>query len=331
MGEKYYNYSDLQQMQEKAQKIDYEMDKKNFLSKMNPLEQKMALFYSKKPYDIISYLDSLNYKETNEMLNELTTEEIVKLLEQFTAEDKRNFYSTFSNSTLVNKFIANDKQAFNHVDVLDLERKIELLDSSKVSTTQATEKIYESLSSEEKVEVEAKITSIEGSLVVDKVIESSEDNLENTVVEEQELQETKIEEKEPPKEEIREEKELPKEEEKQEEKELPKEEVQDEKFKEINDFFKTRLEQYKMQNPNFKNIDITNPNLFSSLSDELKEIVINDFNSLTEEQKNKLNKENLLNEFQKSKEDCESEIINNAKKVELESKEEVVNDFVKTL
>lgn len=322
MNQKYYNYNDLAQMQEKAKKIDYESDKKTFLKAMNPLEQKMALFFSRRPYAIINYLDSLNNNETNIMLNELTNEEISKLLEQFTSEDKNNFYSTFSNSNLVNKFIANDKQAFTHVDELDLERKIELLDSSKVATKKATEEIYNSLSSKEKVAVEEKITSTEGSLVVDNVIESSEDNLENVVVEEQELQETKNDEQEL--QEIKNEE--------PEEKPEEQEEVQKEQSKEINNFLKNRLEQYKKQNPKFKDIDITDPNIFSLLSDELKEIVTNDFNSLTEEQKNKLNREeDLLNEFQKSKEDCESEIINNAKKVELESKEEVVNDFVKTL
>lgn len=330
MNQKYYNYNDLAQMQEKAKKIDYESDKKSFLKAMNPLEQKMALFFSRRPYDIINYLDSLNNNETNIMLNEMTNEEISKLLEQFTSEDKNNFYSTFSNSNLVNKFIANDKQAFTHVDELDLERKIELLDSSKVATKKATEEIYNSLSSKEKVAVEDKITSTEGSLVVDNVIESSEDNLENVVVEEQELQETKNDEQEL--QEIKNEEQEEKPEEKKEEQEEVQKEVQKEQSKEINNFLKNRLEQYKKQNQKFKDIDITNPNIFSLLSDELKEIVTNDFNSLTEEQKNKLNREeDLLNEFQKSKEDCESEIINNAKKVELESKEEVVNDFVKTL
>lgn len=329
MSEKYYDYNDLNQMKEKAKKIDYEPDKRNFLKSMNPLEQKMALFFSTRPYDIINYLDSLNYKETNMMLNELKNEEICKLLEQFTSEDKKNFYSTFSNSILVNRFIANDKQAFNHVDDLELERKIELLDSSKVSTQKATEKIYDSLSNEEKVEVETKITSIEGSLMVDNVKDDSENNLESIVEKEQDTLETRVEEKELPEE---------KQEEKQEEKEAEKEEVQDEKFKEINKFLKAKLEQYRQQNPKFKDLDITNPNLFSLLSDELKEIVTNDFNLFIEEQKNKLNnqekQEDLLKEFQKSKEDCESEIINNAKTVELESKEEVVNeqsDYVKTI
>ena len=333
MDEKYYNYNDLAQMQERARKIDYEPDKKNFLKTLNPLEQKMALFYSKRPYDIINYLDTLNSKETNLMLNELNNEEISKLLEQFTAEDKKNFYSTFSNSVLVNRFISNDKQAFTHVDELDLERKIELLDSSKVATEKATEKIYDSLSTDEKKEVETKITSTEGSLVVDKVIESDENNLENTMEEVQEVQDAKLHQPEDQPEEIQEEEVQEKEKEQPEEQ---KEEKQEE-FKELDNFLKIKLEYYKQQNSKFNDIDITNPNLFDSLSEELKEIVNNDFNSLTDEQKDKLNnmedKENLLNEFQKSKEDCEAEIINNIKQINQVNEEELSNkqSYVKTL
>ena len=335
MNEKYYNYNDLEQMQEKAKKIDSEPDKKNFLKTLTPLEQKMALFYSKRPYDIINYLDTLNSKETNIMLNELNDEEISKLLEQFTAEDKKSFYRTFSNSILVNKFISNDKQAFTHVDELDLERKIELLDSSKVATEKATEKIYDSLSTDEKKEVETKITSTEGSLVVDKVIESDENNLENTMEEVLEEQDVKLQQQEEQNEETQEEK--SEEKEQQENQEEQKEEIQEEKFKEINNFLKSRLEYYKQQNPKFNDIDIATPNLFDSLSEELKEIVNNDFNLLTNEQKDKLNntedKENLLNEFQKSKEDCESEIINNIKQINKVNEEELTNEqsYVKTI
>lgn len=334
MSEKYYNYNDLEQMQEKAKKIDYETDKKNFLRTMSPLEQKMALFYSRRPYDIINYLDSLNYKETNMMLNELTNEEISKLLEQFTAEDKKNFYSTFSNSVLVNKFIANDKQAFTHIDDLNLERKIELLDSSKVSTKKATEEIYDSLSSEEKIEVESKITSTEGSLMVDNLMEIEENQLENglleeipseqTLVNEQELQNEEFEEK------IQEERE-----ERKEEKQEKKEEIQAEKFKDINNFLKIRFEQYKQQNPKFKDVDQANPDLFNSLSDELKEIVTNDFNMLTLEQKEEIkNADDILSRFKKSKEVCETEIINRMMNEEIKIQEEMINEpneHVKTI
>lgn len=336
MSEKYYNYNDLQQMQEKAKRIDYESDKKSFLRTMNTLEQKMALFYSRRPYDIIIYLDSLNYKETNKMLNELTNGEISKLLEQFTAEDKRNFYSNFSNSVLVNKFIANDRQAFSHVDELNLERKIELLDSSKVSTQKATKEIYDTLSEKEKEVVEDKITSPEGSLVVDNVIEASENTSEKPIVE---VEEIKSNEQEIQKEEVQEEIEEKEEEKQNQEQEIQKEEVEEEKFNKINDFLKLKLEQYKQQNPKFKDIDINNPKLFNSLSDELKQIVTNDFNLLTEEQKEKLNnneeeQKELLNEFQKSKEDCETELINNVKQNKMEEQQEVINEkssYVKTL
>lgn len=306
MSEKYYNYNDLEQMKEKAKKIDYEPDKKSFLRAMNPLEQKMALFYSRKPYDIINYLGDLNNKDTDMMLDELTNEEISKLLEQFTAEDKEHFYSNFSNSILVNKFIANDKQAFNHVDKLDLERKIELLDSSKVSTTKATETIYDSLSTNEKVEVESKITSTEGSIVIDNIIEYNENNLENNVEAIEELDIVKENEQKIQPEEIEDEKEQ------KEEKVEEKEEFKEDKFKQINEFLKVKMEQYKQQNPKFKDINLDNPDLFNSLSDDLKEIVVNDFDLFVKYKKNKIKQpEDILNEFQKSKEECESELINN--------------------
>ena len=324
MNEKYYNYNDLEQMQEKAKKIDSESDKKNFLREMNPLEQKMALFSTKRPYDIINYLNSFDYKETNMMLNELTNEEILQLLELFTAEDKKNFYSTFSNSMLVNKFIANDKQAFTHVDELDLERKIELLDSSKKDTQEASKEIYNSLSVDEKELVEDKITTLEGSLAIENIIQTSENNVENDlIVEAEKLQEPEI-----VKEELQQE-----EQQESKEKEKPKD-VQEEQLQEMNEFLKSRLEHYKKENPEFETIDINNPNLFISLSDKLKEFVINDFNLIKKEQKNKLDQQDLLQEFQKSKENCEIEIINSIKPEELETKEEVVNEeqgFVKTL
>lgn len=334
MSEKYYNYNDLEQMKEKAKKIDYEPDKKSFLRTMNPLEQKMALFFSRRPYDIINYLGDLNNKDTNMMLNELTNEEISKLLEQFTAEDKRNFYSNFSNSVLVNRFIANDKQAFNHVDELDLERKIELLDSSKVSTTKATETIYDSLSTNEKAEVESKITSIEGSIVIDNVIEPNENNLENNVEETEELDVVKENEQKIQLEEIKEEKEQLKEE-KVEEKEKIEEKIQENKLKEINNFLKVKLEQYKQQNAKFNDINIDNPELFNSLSEELKEIVVNDFDLFIKEGENKSKQpEDILNEFQNSKEEYEKELINSVlnEKVNLQVEEvQEQHSYAKTL
>lgn len=270
MNNRYYDYNDLNRMQEKTKKIDFEPDKKNFLKSMTPLEQKMALFYSSRPYEIINYLDCLNYEETNLMLSELNNEEISKLLERFNAEDKRNFYSTFSNSALVNKFISNDKNAFNHVDKLDFERKIELLDSSKVSTTKATEEIYDSLSVEEKKEVETKITSTEGSLVVDNVIENSAKDLENTILEEIESEKPQ----------------LNNQEERQHEEQQPQEENQEEHKKELQ---------------------------------EQKEEKIED------QQEEKIEDQNLLNEFQKSKEDCEIEIIASIKQNLLENNQQITN------
>jgi len=340
MSEKYYNYNDLQQMQENAKRFDYEIDKKSFLKSMNPLEQKMVLFYSKRPYDVFNYLDSLNNEQTNIMLSELTNEEISKLIDQFTAEDKKSFYSSFSNTILVNRFIANDKNSFVHIDELDLERKIELLDSSKVNTQVATQEIYNTLTTQEKQKVETKITSTEGSLVVDNVIDNSKLDSEDEITEDMEMQEFKLNEQELRNEEFKDEnqKETNQKEKQPEEQELQNEEFKQEKSTEINDFLKSKLREYKEKNPKFNNLDISVSNLFDALSDELKAIVINDFNLFLEEQKNKLsNKESqqdVLNEFQKSKEDCETEIINNVKQIQLQNQEEIINEQfnnVKTL
>lgn len=177
-----YGYEELQSMREHAKKYDSENDKKTFLKQVSPIEQKMILLSSKRPYDVLVYLDELNLKSTKVMLEQLRDEEIMNLLLLFSPEDKKRFYSTFSQPFVVNRFIEFDKKAFTHISDLDLDRKVELLDSSNMTTIDATKKVYESISSnEEKLEISNNLTTASGAVAFDVVsgLDGVETNIEN--------------------------------------------------------------------------------------------------------------------------------------------------------
>lgn len=167
--EKDYSYDELLQLQEHAKKYNYETDKKDFLRKVNPQEQKIILLSSQNPYEVLNYLDEIDLEESRDMLNRLTDKEILKMLELFSAENKKMFYATFSQTSLVNRFIVLDKRANDHITNLDLDRKIELLDSSNLSTVEASYKVYESVSPDDRLEVMESITTLDGSVALNRI------------------------------------------------------------------------------------------------------------------------------------------------------------------
>ena len=170
-----FNYTELLQMTEHAKKYDLTDDKKIFLKNISPYEQKLVLLESKNPYEVLKYLEELDLPNTKLILNELTTDEILRILELFTSEHKEEFYNNYSDLNLVNKFISNDKNAYQHVEDLDLDRKIEILNSSNSNTVEAASVVYDSISDNEKSEVIKNITTTEGSIALDSVSSYNED------------------------------------------------------------------------------------------------------------------------------------------------------------
>ena len=148
--EKEINYDEIKKMEEHARGYETAEDKKEFLKNIPAYEQKIILLNSKNPYDVLCYLDELDLKNSRLILEELSFEEINKILELFTLEDKQNFYKNFSDLSLVNKFIAHDSKADEYVKDLSLDRKVDLINSSDKTTVVASAKIYESLPVEER-------------------------------------------------------------------------------------------------------------------------------------------------------------------------------------
>lgn len=332
MNQNYYSYEDIIKMQEHAKKYSGESDKRNFLKEVSIVEQKMVLLSNQRPYEVLIYLDSLNNKETNKMLNELTNEEISNIILLFTDDDKKNFYSNFSQTSLVNRFIAMDKNAFQHIEHLELDRKIELLDSSKSYTENASKKLYESISEDDKQYVSDSLTTAEASVVLDNVSSDFELNNEISNIEEKqeefENKEMLIEKPEPAQ------KEQP-----QEQQVLEENPKLDNELKEMNDFLKTKLQHYIENDPRFKDLDINNPKLYESLTPELRDVVDNDFNQLKNENKNPVLAENSddkniedqekLNSFNELKSACENEVIEQVKAIAQEKM--VAEESVKTM
>lgn len=171
------NYETHIKLLEHAKKYDYVSDKKAFLRSVSPYEQRLVLLTSKNPYEVLVYLDELDLKLTRQILNRLTYDEISNVLRLFSSEDKKSFYAHFSDLELVNKFIQQDQNAEKHIENLDFERKVELIDSSNINTVEATEIIYDSMNEKEQDNVSNYITDSDAVSALSKV----EDNNENQV------------------------------------------------------------------------------------------------------------------------------------------------------
>lgn len=286
--EKDYNYDELLQLQEHARKYNYETDKKEFLKKVNPQEQRIILLSSQNPYEVLNYLDEIDLEESRYMLNQLTQEEILKMLDLFSTEDKKMFYATFSQTSLVNRFIALDKKATNHISNLELDRKIELLDSSNLSTVEASYKVYESISPDDRLEVIESITTLDGSVALNSIEDDVNDlsQIQDISYENSETKSDKpLEEKIDP--------------EKIEQKELNEKSLEEIQHIEImNQFFKLNIQYYMEKFPELKNLDVSDENLYQSVSPELKLIIDNDFMKLQEKLKEQ-NSDKNINEEEK--------------------------------
>lgn len=157
--EKEINYDEIKQMEEHAKGYEVAADKKDFLRNISAYEQKIILLNSKNPYEVLNYLDELDLKNSRQILNELSFDEIKQILELFTSEDKQNFYKNFSDLTLVNQFIVHDKSSSNYIKDLSFDRKVNLIDSSNKETVMASAKIYETMPKEERSIVSEVVTT----------------------------------------------------------------------------------------------------------------------------------------------------------------------------
>lgn len=180
------DYQILKQIEENAKKYEQASDKKNFLKNVSAYEQKVILLNSERPYDVLMYLDELDLKSSRLVINELSQEEISKILDLFTSEDKKNFYKHFSDLSLVNEFIKYDNNSPEHIESLSFERKIDILESTKEETIEASSKVYESMSSVEQEKAIETITEAEASNVLSDVannesISSEQNNLNNDI------------------------------------------------------------------------------------------------------------------------------------------------------
>lgn len=312
--EENYSYEAINQMREHAKNYDYVSDKKAFLKNASTYEQKIILFESHDPYEVLTYLDELDLKETRIMLEELNDKEVSKLLELFSAEDKKKFYENFSQSSIVTHFIERDRRARDHIRDLGLDRKIELLDASDLSTMAASRKIYRSIDNEDRIEVKEHITSVDAELALNRIssyekldISESQDLSEKS----ESYQKTDM---------LLKENENLKQEQQQENIKFntskPKDiNLENQQFLlELNSFFNERLQYYKENVPGFENIELENLDLYKSLSPELQKQIMDDFN-LWKNQNKKLdvNKE--------EKESVETKLEENSNLEQLESTE----------
>ena len=293
-SEKTIDYTVLNQINEHALKYDTATDKKDFLKNVCAYEQKIILLNSIRPYDVLSYLNELDLESSRLVLSELNDFEIKKIIDLFTSEDKKNFYSNFSDLKLVNQFIKNDKNSYDYVDDLSLNRKIELIDSAKVETAQATEKIYKTMSEEEKGIVSTKITKPEASSVLNYV----ENSVEISVLE-SDLNDNNIEERTDT---IK--LELEKEQLNNEDK-LVNEEILEEVNKFKDEFLRVNLQFLKENYKEFEEVDVDKYNL---LPEELKIILDKTIEETrVKEEQEKLDKEDII--------ETEEELIENKKEV----------------
>lgn len=278
-------YEQILQMKEHSKQYEFATDKIEFLKNISAYEQKLILLQSERPYEVLEYLSQLDLKTSKIVLSELKYDELYEIIRLFTLEDKKRFYNTFSDLSLVNRFIACDKNADNFIDDLTTDRKVNLLNSSDKKTVEATAKIYESIPEEERVMVASKVNTIEGSIALDSSTSYNEDVILSESIEEsgendiqsnqQDLEEAN--------QEVIDNEQLAE----------PNEQNKLQVSQELMIFFSTRLQYYKENIPGFENIDINNPEVYESLSPELKAIVDKDFEQFTQKQEKQTEPEML--------------------------------------
>ena len=290
-----FTYDELKKIEDHAKQYDLVSDKKTFLKEITPYEQKIVLLESKNPYEVLMYLDELDMKNSRLVLNNLETYEIINIINMFTSEDKKNFYTKFSDLELVNQFIVYDKNASSHIEDLNIERKIELLNNSDEHTLEATSKVYDSLQEEEKLEVVQSITSAEGSLALSEATDYKEEQQEIKVQD----QEIKNELNEIEKNQLEKEEEIKNQDQEQKE-EVQKLEIKEEEKESImNEFLLSRIEYYKNIIPELK--DMANIS-FALLSEDIKQGILMDY------EKSKLNQEKKPKEIQEEQKSLEQDI-----------------------
>lgn len=178
------SYEYLKRLEEHSKLYDFVPDKKSFLRSIIPYEQKLVLLNSSDPYEVLNYLDELDNKATRKILNELTYDEIKKVISLFNSEDKKAFYSHYSDLDLVNQFIVHDKNASEYIDDLTFNRKVDLIDSSNSKTIEATSKVYETMSEEQQDIVSDFVTESSAVSNLSTVEAQAENNSIEEVVEE---------------------------------------------------------------------------------------------------------------------------------------------------
>lgn len=335
-----FSYKDLKSIGEHARKYDSTSDKKNFLKNITPYEQKLVLLQSKNPYEVLMYLDELDMKNSRLVLSNLTSDEIIKIIDMFTSENKKDFYTKFSDLELVNQFMVYDKNALEHIEDLNIERKIGLLNSSDEKTLEATYKVYDSLGKKEKSVVIESVTSADGISALNEATDYKEDK--------QELEnEEKINENNETTEKTDKNKdEIDKKGETEEAENIAKEEEKVEIYEVeesiINEFMMSKMDYYKTIIPELNDVlEIS----FALLSDEIKERIINDYEASKSNKKEELeeelpsvdvNEENLEHEitpksgeFHTAVHNCEQELINSV--LENINQYQVENENKKTL
>lgn len=195
-SKKFIDSETMKKIREHASLYDSTYDKKEFLKKVSVHEQKIILMNSSKPYEVLNYLDELDLKSSRLLLEELNFEEIKHIISLFSAEDKKRFYATFSDLSLVNQFIVQDKYSSTHVQNLSFERKVDLIDSSDNQTQVATSVIYESMPYEERVSAVEKVTDVDAMNVLEGTeaystvqLQETHDNVEQQVEQSEQAQE----------------------------------------------------------------------------------------------------------------------------------------------
>lgn len=192
------DYNVIKRIEEHAKNYEQVSDKKEFLKNVSAYEQKCILLNSKRPYDVLMYLDELDLQSSRLVISELTYEEISKILELFTSEDKKNFYKSFSDLSLVNEFIKYDNNSSEHIKTLSFDRKVDILESTNKDTVQSSSKLYESMSSEEKTKAVELVTDVHASSVLIDIADNNDKNLDkdNNLFKEIKILENKTNEKE---------------------------------------------------------------------------------------------------------------------------------------
>ena len=276
------SYDEILRIKEHAKQYDSIANKKEFLRNAGAYEQKIILLESKRPYEVLNYLSELELETSKKILNSLTQDEIKKILELFTTEDKQNFYENFSELSLVNQFITIDENAQEHVKDLEFDRKVELIDSSNLQTKEASEIVYESMPYNEREEALNQITNANAAIALSTVdthyndekmsemIENNNINVENIKAETPQELEQKIE------------NEILKETKEQNNK------LEDNINKFKTEFLKASLQNYVKTIPKFASL-INDLNLtYEMLPEDLKSVVDKDFELKKEQEKNEL-------------------------------------------